>query len=269
MQMAWRLVKRNKLASAVTTVLAVVLVWGLVANFAQPRVHQGLPYAEPKNERQMLDVYVPTEGTNLPVVIWFHGGSFSAGDKKEVHRKPQAFVDKRFVFVSVNYRLLPQVRVKQIAEDAAKAIRWTHDHVNDYGGDPDRIIVMGHSAGKQLAALVCTDESYLKGEGLSFSIIKGCVPVDGFFGTGKDKSGLMPATHVGKEKNIPPFLLLHPADAPQASEAFAKLLQAAGVSARAYSAGGKDHASINEDFGKADDEATQAVWEFLEEALKK
>src|SRR5947199_851646 len=56
---------------------------------------------------------------------------------------------------------------------------WTHDHAKDYGGDPDTILVMGHSAGAQLAALVCTDDRYLKAEGLPLSVIKGCVPVDG------------------------------------------------------------------------------------------
>jgi dienelactone hydrolase len=96
-----------------------------------------------------------------------------------VHDKPQAFADKGFVFVSVNYRLLPKATIKQMAEDVAKAIRWVHDHARDHGGDPNTIIVMGHSAGAQLAALVCTDERYLKTEGLPLSVIKGCVPVDG------------------------------------------------------------------------------------------
>jgi acetyl esterase/lipase len=73
----------------------------------EPTVHRDLAYAEPKNERQMLDVYGPAEGTNHPVVVWIHGGGWVAADKKEVHHKPQAFVYKGFVFVSVNYRLLP------------------------------------------------------------------------------------------------------------------------------------------------------------------
>jgi dienelactone hydrolase len=66
-----------------------------------------------------------------------------------------------------------------MAGDVAKAIRWVRDRAQQYGGDPDTIFVMGHSAGAQLAALVCTDDRYLKAEGLSFSILKGCVPVDG------------------------------------------------------------------------------------------
>src|SRR4051794_21169306 len=103
----------------------------------EPQVHRGLAYAEPKNERQTLDVYAPTKGKKLPVVVWIHGGGWQAGDKKEVHKKPQAFADQGFVFVSVNYRLLPKATIRQMAQDVAKAIRWVHDHARDYGGDPD------------------------------------------------------------------------------------------------------------------------------------
>ena len=60
-------------------------------------------------------------------------------------------------------------------QDVAKAIKWAHDHAKDYGGDPDTLFVMGHSAGAQLAALVCTDESYLKADGLSLALVKGCM----------------------------------------------------------------------------------------------
>ena len=119
-----------------------------------PKVHRGLAYADTKNERQTLDVYAPAAGQKLPVVVWIHGGGWQRGDKSEVQQKPQAFVDKGFVFVAINYRLLPDVTIKHMAQDVAKAIRWVHDHAKDYGGDPDTVFVMGHSAGAQLAALV-------------------------------------------------------------------------------------------------------------------
>ena len=145
-----------------TTLLVLLVAPPLLA--AEPTVHRGRAYAEPKNERQTLDVYAPAAGKNLPVVVWIHGGGWQAGDKNEVHHKPQAFADKGLVFVSINYRLLPEVTIKQMAGDVAKAIRWTYDHARDFGGDPDTILVMGHSAGAQLAALVCTDERYLKAD---------------------------------------------------------------------------------------------------------
>ena len=142
-------------------------------------VKRNIPYAEPANERQMLDVYAPENAKNLPVVFWIHGGGWQGGDKTSVQAKPKAFVDKGYVFVSTNYRLLPNVDMETIVRDVAKSIHWVHDHIAEYGGDPKRLIVMGHSAGAQLAALICTDDRYLKAEGLSLAIIKGCVPVDG------------------------------------------------------------------------------------------
>lgn len=130
---------------------------------AEPKIHRDLAYAEPKNERQTLNVYTPTEGKKHPVVVWIHGGG-QAGDKKDVQTKPKAFSDRGFIFVSINYRLLPdKVTIKQMAGDVAKAIHWTHDHAKDYGDDPNSILVMGHSAGAHLAALVCTDDRYLEG----------------------------------------------------------------------------------------------------------
>src|SRR6266542_3364800 len=105
-----------------TPLFSLLLASPLLA--AEPQIHRGLAYAEPKNERQMLDVYAPTEGKNHPVVVWIHGGGWQAGDKADVQKKPQAFADKGFVFVSINYRLLPKATIKQMAEDVAKAIRW-------------------------------------------------------------------------------------------------------------------------------------------------
>jgi len=274
------------------TVVVLFLASPLLAD--APQAHLGLAYAGTKNERQMLDVYAPTAGKNLPVVVWIHGGGWQTGDKKDMRQKPQAFADKGFVFVSINYRLLPDVTIKQMAGDVAKAIRWVHDHARDYGGDPDTMIVMGHSAGAQLAALVCTDGRYLKAEGLPLSVIKGCVPVDGDtydvvmqiktvaekraagyrikFGDEKMQKELSPVTHVAKGKNIPPFLILHVADHPETkaqSQRLVKALQEAGVPAKAYPAEGKNHTTINNDLGVAGDRPTQEMFDFLAVVLKK
>jgi arylformamidase len=276
----------------VTPFLLLLLASPLLA--AAPKVRKDVAYAEPKNERQTLDVYAPTEGKNHPVVVWIHGGGWQAGDKTDVDKKPQAFADKGFVFVSINYRLLPKATIKQMAGDVAKAIRWTHDHAKDYGGDPRTMFVMGHSAGAQLAALVCTDEGCLKAEKLPLSIIKGCVPVDGDtydvpmqirtvekkraerykmkFGDEASQKDLSPVTHVAKGKHIPPFLILHVADHPETkaqSQRLAKALQEAGVPAKAYPAEGKTHDTINSKLGLPDDKPTQALFEFLGGILKK
>src|SRR2546428_10209687 len=203
-------------------------------------VKRNIPYADPAHERQVLDVYSPHNAKDLPVVFWIHGGGWQTGDKTSVQMKPQAFVDKGFVFVSTNYRLLPSVDMATIVRDVATSIHWVHDHSAEHGGDPNRLFIMGHSAGAQLAALICTDERYLKAEGLSLAITKGCVPVDGdtydvpaiietaeprWRGHGlprakfghREKFGNHPAenrdfsavTHGAKDKGIAPYLILH------------------------------------------------------------
>src|SRR6188474_2173264 len=160
-------------------VLCVLIAVPFLPQVRAQDVKRDIPYANPPVERQVLDVYSPKNAKNLPVVFWIHGGGWQTGDKSSVQVKPQAFMDKGFVFVSTNYRLLPNVDMGTIIRDIAKSIHWVHDHIAAEGGDPNRLFVMGHSAGAQLAALVCIDERYLKAEGLSLSIIKGCVPVDG------------------------------------------------------------------------------------------
>jgi acetyl esterase/lipase len=277
-----------------------------VATLSEARaqdVKRNVPYADPAQERQVLDVYAPPNAKNLPVVFWIHGGGWQTGDKTSVQIKPQFFADQGFVFVSTNYRLLPSVDIATIFRDIAKSIHWVHDHIAQYGGDPNRIFIMGHSAGAQLAALICTDDRYLKAEGLSLAIIKGCVPVDGDtydvpaiietaetrrrvhglpqakfghrekFGNDSEKHRDFSAvTHVAKDKGIPPFLILFVADHPDTSAQAQRLgnaLKEASVSATLF--GGKEttHNKINADLGRPDDPATKALLEFLGKALKK
>jgi acetyl esterase/lipase len=235
-------------------------------------------------------VYAPSSGSNLPIVVWIHGGGWRAGNKQAVQQKPQAFVDRGFVFVSINYRFVPQVTVKEMTGDVAKAIRWTHDHASEFGGNPKAIFVMGHSAGAHLAALVCTDDRYLKAEGLSLSIIKGCVPVDtaaydipkrfAQHGATKADAGkaifgsdeamhkeLSPITYVGSVKSIPPFLILHVADRPDStaqSRDLAKALEQAGVSATLVPGEGKTHGTINSELGLPNDKPSKALFEFVD-----
>ena len=266
-------------------------------------VKRDMPYAAPAHERQRLDVYSPPHAKGLPVVFWVHGGGWQTGDKASVQVKPQAFMDRGFVFVSTNYRLLPDVDMGTIVRDIARSIRWVHDHIADYGGDPRRLLVMGHSAGAQLAALVCTDERYLKAEGLPLAIIKGCVPVDGdtfdvpaIIETAetrrrvhgqpqatnghREKFGNDPAkhrdfsavTHVVGEKGIPPFLIMHVAEHPDTSaqaQRLASVLKKAGVPVTVFGARESTHNKINVDLGVPDDPGTKAMFAFAGEAIER
>jgi arylformamidase len=264
---------------------------------------RNIPYVSPADERQVLDIYSPPQAKNLPVVFWIHGGGWQTGDKSDVQIKPQAFMDKGFVFVSTNYRLLPKVDMATIVKDVAKSVRWVHDHIAEHGGDPKRLLIMGHSAGAQLAALICIDDRYVKAEGLSLEIVKGCVPVDGDtydvpaiievaetrwrvhglppskFGH-REKFGNDPAkhrdfsavTHVAKDKGIPPFLILHVAGHPDVTaqaQRLGNVLKGAGVPAMVFAAKETTHSKINADLGRPDDPATKAMSEFLDKVLKR
>jgi arylformamidase len=204
-----------------------------------------IPYVENGHERHVLDIYAPPNAKDLPVVFWIHGGGWQTGDKSEVQLKPQWFMDKGFVFVSTNYRLLPDVDMGTLIRDVAKSFSWVQKHIAEYGGNPKRVLVGGHSAGAQLAAIICTDDRYLKAEGISFDVLIGCVPVDGdtydvpaiietaetrlrvhglpppkyghrvkFGITPENHKDFSAVTHIAKGKGIPPFLILYVADHP-------------------------------------------------------
>jgi acetyl esterase/lipase len=267
---------------------------------AGPRVVKDLRYGP--EERHVLDVYAPPGARGLPVVFWIHGGGWQAGDKSDVAAKPAFFNDRGFVFVSTNYRLLPKVDMATLTGDIAKSLKWVHDHVAEFGGDPGRVLVGGHSAGAQLAALVCVDERYLKAEGFSLGMIRGCIPVDGdtydipaiieteetrrrvhgqpppTFGH-RQKFGDDPAkhrdfsavTHVAKGRGIAPFLIVYVADHPYTSiqaQRLADALKAADVPVRLY--GGRDttHGRINDALGRPDDPGTKALEAFVGEVMK-
>lgn len=282
--------------------LALLLVAFALASQAQSEeIKKNIPYGD--HERQVLDVYAPKDAKKLPVVFWIHGGGWQQGDKSDVQIKPKIFNDKGLVFVSTNYRLLPNVEMEIIFRDIAKSIHWVHDHIAEYGGDPNRLLVMGHSAGAQLAALMCIDDRYLKSEGLSLAIIKGCVPVDGDtydvpaiietaetrrrvhgqpqakFGH-REKFGHTPekhkdysaVTHVAKDKGISPFLVLHVADHPDVSaqaQRLGSVLKEAGIPATVFGAKETNHVRLSAELGQPDDPPTKALYEFVDAALKK
>jgi acetyl esterase/lipase len=283
-------------------VICLVLVAiACVSDAYAQRVTRDIPYAT-AHERQVLDVYAPDGAKNLPVVFWIHGGGWQAGNKGMVGVKPKAFMEAGFVFVSIYYRLLPTVDMGALTSDVATALGWVHKNIATYGGDPTRLLVMGHSAGGQLAALMCTDDKYAKAAGFSPTMIKGCVPVDADtfdvpaiievaetrarvhhlplptnghrqkFGNDPEKHRDFSAvTHVAANKGIPPFLILHIAGNPDTTaqaRRLAAVLQGAGISAKIV---GRDttHEGLNDAIGEPNDPVTKEVFAFVTVALKR
>lgn len=125
---------------------------------------------------QRLDLSLPA-AKQFPTVIFIHGGSLSSGDKAdEDYRNVCApFPDAGIACANVNYRLAPLHTWPAQAEDVAAAVAWVRSHIGSHGGDPHKLLLVGHSSGAMLVALVGTDERYLRHHGLNTSDLRGVV----------------------------------------------------------------------------------------------
>jgi acetyl esterase/lipase len=140
-------------------------------------VHADLAYGP--DAKQRLDVYAPRDAKGAPVVVFVHGGEWTKRDKAEVSFKPKFLNENGVVFVSINYRLSPAVMHPAHVSDVASAVRWVRDHAAKFGGDPNKIALMGHSAGCHLVTLVALDPRYLAKAGLRPTDLRGVVAWSG------------------------------------------------------------------------------------------
>jgi acetyl esterase/lipase len=138
-----------------------------------------IKYGTSKN--QALDLYSPKvqNGKKMPVIIYVHGGGWSGGSKSNVGVKPAFFVNKGYVFVSVEHRFSPHVQYEQMAADISSAVKWVYTHAAEYQIDTTRINLMGHSSGGHLIMLIAANPKYLNSVGLSPSSISSVVSLEG------------------------------------------------------------------------------------------
>lgn len=129
-----------------------------------------------RQERCKLDIYYPTNADKpFKTVVWFHGGGLTMGHKEI----PGDLKNQGIAVVAPNYRLYPKAHNPEYTEDAAEAVAWVVKHIKDYGGDPSKIYVSGHSAGGFLTLMLCLDKSYLGQFGIDADSIKGYFPIGG------------------------------------------------------------------------------------------
>ncbi|MDF3130019.1 alpha/beta hydrolase [Kiritimatiellaeota bacterium B1221] len=121
---------------------------------------QNIPFAEP--DRCKLEVYVPEGKKDFTTILYFYGGGMTTGDR----HLPAEFADQEFAVVTPDYRLHPQTTCPGYIEDAAAAVAWTFKHVASFGGNPDKIVLVGSSAGAYLASMVTLDKRWLKPYGI-------------------------------------------------------------------------------------------------------
>ncbi|MFM5917384.1 MAG: alpha/beta hydrolase [Novosphingobium sp.] len=261
----------------------------------QPPGKQTLSYGSDK--LQVLD-YWPAQSGNkrAPLVIFVHGGGWKRGSKDTASGPYKAphYTGEGYAYAAINYRLVPDNTVENEAADVARSVKYLIDHAAQLGFDPNRIVLMGHSAGAHLVALVGSDEQYLKAAGLSFANIDGIIPIDGacydvprqikeggnfmhdtyLQAFGEDpvrQRALSPVFHA-EAPNAPSFLLLHVQrkdGIAQAKELEAALIKGGTRTQRNEFPGQglKGHGEINRELGNPDYAATPVVDNWLKQVF--
>lgn len=175
------------------------------------------------NHNQKLDIYVPKNTAQTgahPVLIFIYGGRWTDGYKSQYRFIGSKFSSNGYITVIPDYRKYPQVKFPDFVEDNAQAVAWVEKNIAQYGGNPNQIYLMGHSAGALNAALLSADERYLKNAGADISNIKAFAGLAGPYSFTPDEPDLMdmfgppenyPNMQVTSfiEGNEPPMLLLH------------------------------------------------------------
>jgi acetyl esterase/lipase len=176
------------------------------------------------HERHQLDVYVPDgEMRDRPVVVFWYGGAWTQGSKEQYRFVGAALAREGFVAVLPDYRLHPSVKFPAFVEDGALALRYVREHAHEWGGDPQRLYLMGHSAGAHLAAMLAFDGRYLARVGGSADWIDGLIGLSGPYALEPNSATLnaifdapytpedwQPVRYV--DRAAPATLLLHGAD---------------------------------------------------------
>ncbi|MEG3166081.1 alpha/beta hydrolase [Sphingomonas sp. PB2P19] len=142
------------------------------------RVRSGVPFG---THGQTLDVWRPSGGARagLPVLIFWYGGGWAHGDRAAYAFAARAYAKAGFVVVLPDYRKVPDVRFPAFVQDGAEAVKWTRDHVRDFGGDPARIALAGHSAGAYTVEMLALDRRWLRAEGVDPHIVRAAVGLCG------------------------------------------------------------------------------------------
>jgi acetyl esterase/lipase len=228
-----------------------------------------------------LDVHHPRRGfSNAPVVVYFHGGSWRDGDRTEYRYVGENLAAAGALVLVPDFRQAPLHPFPAFMEDAAAAVLWARAHAAEFGGDPQRIYVMGHSSGAHIAALLATDKRYLEALGMAPKQLAGVIGLAGpydflpitdmdlidVFGTGEKWPATQPVNFVDGDE--PPFLLVHGDDdetvLPANSASLAKKLAAAGIPVRHVVIPGRGHATLLLDMRLGGDrEAWVETLEFL------
>ena len=243
------------------------------------------------NALQKLDLWPSAKAGKAPVVVFIHGGGWSIGDKRTgVGEKDRHFTADGYAFASINYRLVPKATPAEQAQDVAAALALLRKQP---GIDPDRIILVGHSAGAHLAALVGSDPRYFAAAGEPMTSVRGVILLDGagydvaeqmqspanivsgmykaaFTTDPKRQADLSPTLHAAAP-NAANWLIINDADRPDSqsqSDMPAAALTKAGSRANRMPVANTSHAALNRNVGVAGDAETARIDAFIAEVVR-
>ncbi|PZX57705.1 acetyl esterase/lipase [Algoriphagus ratkowskyi] len=148
--------------SKIFLVVTILIVASSCA-FRSVHRHKDITYTDSNANlpTKQLDVYAPKKADNLPVMVFFYGGSWESGEKKIYNFLGNRLARREVIVVVADYPLASEYTIPSMQEAALEAVNWTKDHIADFGGDTDRIFVSGHSAGGHLASLIAVKEAEL------------------------------------------------------------------------------------------------------------
>lgn len=239
--------------------------------------------------KHSMDVHRPDGAKGAPLVIFFHGGVWQVGDRKDYVNVGEALASQGVVAAVASYRLTPQVTHPGHIQDAAAAVAYAFKHAQEWGADPSRIFLMGHSAGGQLITLLLMDPSWLKAQGVDAESLAGVIPLSGVFDLTQplsdDADGGLPAfVHrpFGRDPKVlaaaSPALRVRPTKVPilnilagedyaamaRQSSRFVAALQEHHVMVEAKVAKGQGHFELVSSMGSRQDQVTPWVVAFLQ-----
>lgn len=251
------------------------------------KLHDGIRYSGSLK----LDVYEPDGGRGLfarkkPVVLYIHGGGWAKGDRKRVYKMPEWLTSKGYVFVAMDYRKVPSTSIDGQVQDVTAAMRWAKNNIRKYGGDPNRMVLMGHSAGAHLSALIAA-----QGKATGF---RGIIPNDVqaydllAYATKRGSIGSMfglafsdepknwvrwsPATYARQTKRMPPHLILYSSSQGERrssiSIGYANLIKGLGTNTEIFHGTAYRHGAIAARLGRPGDAASAAIERFLSKVTR-
>lgn len=295
-------------AAALAVVGAAIPDTGLARGRMQKRLApqtESLPAKAPtqsiaygQDAKQVVDFWRADANKTAPLIIFVHGGGWQRGSKESAAKswKVPHYLGEGYSFASIGYRLVPDASIEEQAGDIASAIKALLSRSRELGIDTSKVVLMGHSAGAHLVALVGTDPRYLEGAGLSLASLQGVIPIDGaaydvprqmkegpqmmqatyqtVFGGNETRQRTVSPTYQADAPNVSRFLVLHiqRPDGIAQSNALAAALKKGGTEVEILSVPGQGlqgHAEINRRMGDPSYAPTSVVDLWLKNLLSR